>query len=215
MPAKYRLPFATCCVFTAVAMLPVCAAAADDGQVERLQRQIDAMQQQMQRQHQQFQQQLTELKRQLNETKRSRESAQPVSSEYPKAPPAKAPSPAPGVKVTLGGFIEAGGIWRQRNEVSDIGHPGFSTLPFPNSPLYHEHEYRFSARQSRLTLLATGDIDPVQHLSAYYEMDFLGAGITANSRESNSYNPRILQAFVNYDNDDWHFHILGGKAGRF
>jgi hypothetical protein len=115
-------------------------------------------------------------------------------------------------KVTVGGFIEAGGIWRERNEVSDIGHPGFSTLPFPNSPLYHEHEYRFSARQSPLTLLATGDIDPVQHLLAYYEIDFLGAGVTANSRESNSYNPRILQAFVNYDNDDRHFHILAGQS---
>jgi hypothetical protein len=43
-------------------------------------------------------------------------------------------------------------------------------------------------------------------------MDFLGAGVTANSRESNSYNPRILQAFVNYDNDDRHFHILGGQS---
>jgi len=135
MPAKYRLPFATCCVFTAVVMLPVCAAAADDGQVERLQRQIDAMQQQMQRQQQQFQQQLSELKRQLNETKKSRENAKIASSEYAKAPTANAPWPAPGVKVTLGGFVEAGCIWRQRNEVSDIGHPGFSTLPSQLAPL--------------------------------------------------------------------------------
>ena len=40
----------------------------------------------------------------------------------------------------------------------------------------------------------TGDIDPAQHLAGYYETDWLGAGVTANSRESNSYNLRIRQA---------------------
>jgi hypothetical protein len=171
-------------------MLPTCASAADDAAVERLQLQIDAMQQQ-------FKQQINDLKRQLNEAKKSLPKAQPVAAEYTKAPPsATAPWPAPGVKVTLGGFLEAGGIWRERNEVSDIGHPPFSELPFANSPLYHEHEYRFSARQSRLTLLATGDIGAVQHLSGYYEMHFLGAGVTSNSRESNSYTPRIRQVFA-------------------
>jgi len=43
-------------------------------------------------------------------------------------------------------------------------------------------------------------------------MDFLGAGVTVNSRESNSYNSRIMQAFVNYNNDSGHFDILAGRS---
>jgi hypothetical protein len=39
-----------------------------------------------------------------------------------------------------------------------------------------------------------------------------GAGVTANSRESNSYNLRIRQAFFSYDNDDWHFHFMAGQG---
>jgi hypothetical protein len=118
----------------------------------------------------------------------------------------------PGVKVTVGGFIEAAGIWRERNEVADVSDTPFSSLPFSNSPLYHENEFDFSARQSRLSVKATGDIDPAQHLQAYYEMDFLGAGVTANSRESDSYQPRIRQAFMTYDNDNAHFHVLAGQS---
>ena len=70
---------------------------------------------------------------------------------------------------------------------------------------------RFSAQQSRIALKATGDIDPAQHLKGYYEMDFLGAAPTANSRESNSYTPRIRQAYFAYDNDNWHFHFSAGQ----
>jgi hypothetical protein len=58
----------------------------------------------------------------------------------------------------------------------------------------------------------TGDIDPTQHLKAYWESDFLGSGVTGNSRESNSYNLRIRQAFVEYDVDTYHFHLVAGQA---
>jgi len=189
-----------CGACVGAALLPTGPAAADDAQTERLQRQIDAMQQQ-----------LIDLKRQMKETRHT-VSAAPPAAGYTKEPVVKAPWPAPGVKVTLGGFVEAAGIFRQRNEISDVGSPGFSSLPFPNSPLYHEGEARFSARQSRISLLATGDWDPIQHLAAYFEMDFLGAGVTANSRESNSYQPRIRQGFLTYDNDDWHFHLMAGQG---
>jgi hypothetical protein len=43
-------------------------------------------------------------------------------------------------------------------------------------------------------------------------MDFLGAGVTANSRSTNSYNPRLRQAYATYDNDYWHFHMLAGQS---
>ena len=42
-------------------------------------------------------------------------------------------------------------------------------------------------------------------------MDFLGAAPTANSRESNSYTPRIRQAYFAYDDDNWHSHFSAGQ----
>jgi hypothetical protein len=216
MSIKQRLQIAMYGALLGGTLLPYSPAAADDAQTERLQRQIDAMQQQ-----------LIELKKQLKETKQT---VQHVESTIPKggqqppgAPPGyangtgpmptKAPWPLPGVKVTFGGFLAGETAWRQRNEVaSGASDPPFSQLPFANSPLYHESEWGATAQQSRFSVLATGDIDPVQHLQGYYEMDFLGAGVTANSRESNSYNLRIRQAFVAYDNDDWHFHFMAGQG---
>ena len=95
------------------------------------------------------------------------------------------------------------GVWRQHNEVSSgASDPPFGTLPFHNSVLYFENENRYSAQQSRLAIKASGDIDPAQHLTAYWENDWLGAGVTANSRESNSYNLRMRQAWLFYDNDN-------------
>jgi hypothetical protein len=117
-----------------------------------------------------------------------------------------------GVRVTLGGFIEAAGIFRTRNEVADVN-SNFSTgIPLPNSPLYHENEMRFSARQSRLSLLAQSNPDPVTTLTAYFEGDLLGAAPTANSVESNSYTPRVRQAFAVYERSDLGMYFLGGQA---
>ena len=117
-----------------------------------------------------------------------------------------------GVTVTLGGFIEAAGIVRSRNEVADISSNFNTGIPFPQSPLYHEQEFRGSARQSRLSLLVEGPVDSKQTLAAYFETDFQGAAPTANSVESNSYNLRLRQAYATYDNSDWGFHLLGGQA---
>ena len=48
-------------------------------------------------------------------------------------------------------------------------------------------------------------------MKGYYEMDFLGAATTANIRESNSYTPRIRQAYFAYDDDNWHGHFSAGQ----
>jgi hypothetical protein len=214
MSIKQKLQIAMYGALLGGALLPCSPAVADDAQTERLQRQIDAMQQQ-----------LIELKKQLKDTKQT---VKNVESSIPKGTPpgyangsgpgpgpmpTKAPWPLPGVKVTFGGFLAGETAWRQRNEVaSGASDLPFGQLPFPNSPLYHENEWRATAQQSRFSVLATGDIDPVQHLQGYFEMDFLGAGVTANSRESNSYNLRVRQAFVAYDNDDWHVHFMAGQG---
>jgi hypothetical protein len=117
------------------------------------------------------------------------------------------------IHVSLAGsFIAMEGAVRQRNEVSSgASDPGFGTIPLQNSPLYSENELRFSAQQSRIALKASGDIDPTRHVKGYYEMDFLGSAVTANSRESNSYTPRIGQAYFAYDDDNWHNHFSAGQ----
>ena len=66
-----------------------------------------------------------------------------------------------GVRVTLGGFIEAASIFRTRNEVADITSNFNTGIPLPNSPLYHENEFRFSGRQSRFSIMAQGNPDDV------------------------------------------------------
>jgi len=119
------------------------------------------------------------------------------------------------VDLTLGGFIEAAGIYRSRFEGSDINSSwnlGGGGIPLRNSPDYYMDEFRGTARQSRLSLLAEGKEDYAS-LAAYFELDFLGggSGTSANSKESNSYIPRIRHLYMTYDtNDGWHF--LAGQA---
>src|ERR1700737_383822 len=134
------------------ALLSAYSAVADDAQTERLQRQIDVLQQQLQ-----------VLQRQVAETKRTVVTRPPPPPPPPVGPFVKAPPlpPPAGVTLKVGGFIEAAGIWRQRNENADQGTDFNTGIPLPNSPLYHENEFRGTARHSRISLLATGDIDPV------------------------------------------------------
>jgi hypothetical protein len=176
---------------------------------------------QMQRQMQQLQEQIKALKNDMAQTKKKAEqnakvNAAAVQNAYgadiPVSMPTKAPSALPaGLKLSWGGFIEAAGIWRERNEVADVG-SDFNNIPYPISPLNHENELRFSARQSRLWFMAEGDLSMTQIMRAYFEMDFLGAATTANSIESNSYTPRIRQAFLSYDDATYGWHAVAGQA---
>jgi Tfp pilus assembly protein PilN len=117
-----------------------------------------------------------------------------------------------GVRVTLGGFIEAAGIFRSRNEVADITSNFNTGIPLPNSALYHENEFRLTERQSRFSIMAQGNPDPVTQLTAYFEGDLLGAAPTANSNESNSYTPRVRHAFAVYERSDLGLYFLGGQT---
>lgn len=115
------------------------------------------------------------------------------------------------VNLKLGGFSELATFWRSRNETADVG-SSFSGIPFGNDPRHYEHETRFSARQSRVAALATGDLDEYTHLAAYIEADFLGSGTTSNSVESNSYVPRIRHFYGTLDDDRWGLEILAGQT---
>ncbi len=119
--------------------------------------------------------------------------------------------PKPGnVKVTMGGFAAAEGVYRSKQNVADIG-SNFSKIPYENSALAHLDETRFTARQSRLSVLVQGDVNPTTHAAFYGEFDFLGAAQTANSNESNSYNPRIRHVYGTVDWDDMGVHLLAGQ----
>jgi hypothetical protein len=116
-----------------------------------------------------------------------------------------------GITITPGGFLAAEGVFRSRDTEGDFS-PAFGSLPEYNSPLAHLNELRGTARQSRVSLLVQGNFNPDTLVSGYGEMDFLGAGVTPNSNESNSYNPRIR---VLYGTIDWGgegFHVLAGQS---
>ncbi|MEA1648907.1 hypothetical protein UAJ10_07730 [Nitrospirillum sp. BR 11164] len=116
-----------------------------------------------------------------------------------------------GLKLTFGGFIEAATIYRSRNETADMATP-YNSIPFKNSSNYDRDEFRGSARQSRLSLLAETDVGPDTHLGAYFEADFLGAGTTSNSGQSNSYVPRMRHGFLSADWNDTGWHLLAGQT---
>ncbi|MBS0364035.1 MAG: hypothetical protein JSR98_21890 [Proteobacteria bacterium] len=119
--------------------------------------------------------------------------------------------PKPGnVKVTMGGFAAAEAVYRSKQNVADIG-SNFSKIPYDNNPLAHLDETRFTGRQSRLSVLVQGDVNPTTHAAFYGEFDFLGAAQTANSNESNSYNPRIRHVYGTVDWDDLGVHLLAGQ----
>ncbi|MGB7282056.1 MAG: hypothetical protein WBE13_07340 [Candidatus Acidiferrum sp.] len=96
-----------------------------------------------------------------------------------------------GITITPGGFIAAETVFRNRGTGSDINTP-FNSIPFPSSDLAQVSEFNATGRQSRLSVLFQGDADNVK-LSGYYEMDWLGACVTSNDRQSNSYCLRQRQ----------------------
>jgi hypothetical protein len=115
-----------------------------------------------------------------------------------------------GVKFTLWGWLEVATIFRNHNQVNDML-TVFNAIPYPNSPLYNEHEFHGSARQSQFSLLAEGNIDPTQKLTAYLQFDFLAIGLESNYLVTNDWPFRLRHAYITYDNDNWGFHLLAGQ----
>jgi hypothetical protein len=173
----------------------------------------------MQRQMEQLQEQMKQVKSDLVEAKKK---AAEAKAEIPpafngaygadlKPFPAKAPSILDRIKLTWGGYLAADTVYRQHNDVADMG-TNFGNIPYPFSPQFGENEFHGSARGSRLSLLAEGVLDPAQKLTGYFEMDFLGTGVNSNYNQSNSWAPRARQLYFTYDNTEWGFHFLAGQA---
>ena len=113
-----------------------------------------------------------------------------------------------GVNITPMAWIEAATVFRSHATGADINTP-LTGIPYPNSALGHISENNFSARQSRLMLLADTKIGSAK-VNMYYEGDFLGAGVTSNNRQSNSYvfRQRQLWASLKFDSG---LYISGGQ----
>ena len=113
-----------------------------------------------------------------------------------------------GVTLTPGGFIAAETVTRQRATGSDINTP-FNGIPYPGNALSNVFENNFTARQSRLALLAESKVGSTK-LTGYWEADFLGTGVTSNNRQSNSYvfRQRVLYAQAALQNG---WTITGGQ----
>ncbi len=182
----------------------------------------------LQRQTELLEKQLKALQQELKQTKKRTEKVEAAVAVEAPFQTVVAPSYTPsfyetksaagkllpsvaGVKVTLGGYVAAESVYRTRNQVADLGST-FNSIPYPFSPLYGEHEFHASARGTRLSLLAEGNIDTAQKLSAYYETDFLGVATNANYVETNNWAPRLRQAYVAYDSTDHGIHFLAGQA---
>ncbi|HEY3799813.1 MAG TPA: hypothetical protein VGL58_15800 [Caulobacteraceae bacterium] len=115
-----------------------------------------------------------------------------------------------GVTITLGGFAAAEGVYRSKNDVADIG-SNYSKIPYLNNENAHEDELRGTGRQSRLSILAQGNINPDLTAAFYGEFDFMAGPQTGNSNESNSFSPRIrnLYATLDWSSEGW--HLLAGQ----
>lgn len=99
-----------------------------------------------------------------------------------------------GVTITPGGFIAGESIWRQRAMNADI-YTNFNATPYMNAGEAHTSEWVPTARGTRPSVLVSGKT-PFGTLSGFLEIDFLAAGTTSNNLQSNSYTPRIRQAWV-------------------
>jgi hypothetical protein len=114
-----------------------------------------------------------------------------------------------GINITPGGYAEGAFVRRSRALGADISTP-FNSLTMPGASQSSIPEFFGSARQSKITTFAEGKVGNVD-LSAYVSADFLSAGVTSTSNQTNSYTLRLRQAWaqVKFENG-WSF--LGGQA---
>jgi Skp family chaperone for outer membrane proteins len=94
----------------------------------------------------------------------------------------------------MGSFIAGETVWRQGAVGGGINTP-FTGVPLQYSDAAQMSEFQGSGRQSRLALTATGKLENMT-ITGFYEMDWLGTGITSNNNESNSYVLRQRQLWA-------------------
>jgi hypothetical protein len=115
------------------------------------------------------------------------------------------------VTLTFGGFTALESVYRNKNETADIGSNYNSAIPFAYQPNAHISEFRESARQSRFSMLAQGPKTGGWSGEGYLETDFLSAGTSSNSAESNSYTLRVRHFYGVLRNSDMDWYLLAGQ----
>ncbi|MGB8479211.1 MAG: hypothetical protein WCE63_10255 [Acidobacteriaceae bacterium] len=93
-----------------------------------------------------------------------------------------------------GSFLAAETDWRSGATGGGLNTP-FTGVPLQNSPAAQLTEFDGTGRQSRIALKATGKLADWT-MTGYYEMDWLGTGITSNNNQSNSYVVRQRQLWA-------------------
>ncbi len=114
-----------------------------------------------------------------------------------------------GINITPGGYAEAAFVRRSRALGADLPTP-FNSLTMPGASQSKLSEFFGSGRQSKITTFVDGRLKDVV-LSSYVSADFLSAGVTSTSNQTNSYTLRLRQAWgqVKFVNSGWSF--LGGQ----
>jgi hypothetical protein len=113
--------------------------------------------------------------------------------------------------LTFGGFMALESVYRNKNETADIGSNYNTGIPFAYQPNAHISEFRESARQSRFSLLAQGPHTGSMSAEGYLETDFLSAGVSSNSAESNSYTLRMRHFYGVLRDSDTDWYLLAGQ----
>ncbi len=93
-----------------------------------------------------------------------------------------------------GSFLAAETVWRSGATGGGLN-TAFTAVPLQNSPSSKLTEFDGSGRQSRIAIKATGKLASMT-MTGYYEMDWLGTGITSNNNQSNSYVVRMRQLWA-------------------
>jgi hypothetical protein len=113
-----------------------------------------------------------------------------------------------GITITPGGFAAAEFVRRSRALSADVSTP-FNSLTMPGASQSSAPEFFGSGRQSRPTVFVDGRLKNVE-LSSYVSADFLSAGTTSTSTQTDGYTLRLRQAWgqAKFDNG---WSILGGQ----
>ena len=160
---------------------------AQQGQVDKQQAETLAQTQQALQETRELQQKQTELAAQADAQKPAGNSGFNVGK----------------TNVTYGGYVKmdaitqrtSGGQVASGNIVRDFLIPG--AIPVGGGASGWDTD--FSARQSRFVLKTSTDVGSEHKLNSHLELDFMVTS-EGDERVSNSYTPRLRQAFITYDN---------------
>lgn len=103
-----------------------------------------------------------------------------------------------------GSFLAAETVYRSAGIGDDIN-THWTSIPLQYADNANLSEFQGAGRQSRIALKAQGKLDTFT-LTGYYEMDWLGAGVSSNNNQSNSYVLRQRQLWADAKtNTGWDF----------